>query len=105
MADQIIINPAEIEATASAIDGLNKKINQTLNATKQQFDSTADVWTGEAADETRSAYTAFADRYFQTYQDLLNEYVKFLNDTAAAKWTERETAVKSQSDSIRSLIS
>ena len=104
MADQIIINPAEIEATADAISNLNKQINNTLEATKQQFNSTADVWKGEAAEETRNAYNSFAERYFSTYQELINDYVKFLNETAAEGWRTREDNIKSQADNIKSQI-
>ena len=104
MDNQIIINPAEIEDTAQTIDSLNKKINTTLTETQKQFNSTQSAWTGEAAEETRAAYDAFADRYFETYQDMLNKYVTFLRETAAQGWRQREDNIKASADNIRSLI-
>ena len=105
MAELTSINPEEIEATAQSIKTQNNKIRETLENTASAIRSLQSTWTGEAAEETQQAYKQFADRYFDRYEQILNDYVEFLQDTAAEEWRKTNLNAKKQADNIRSLIS
>lgn len=89
-----------IRNTASTISEQNRQLLETLNASKSTVDSLRGVWTGKAADATISAYTEFADKYFQSYHEMLDEYVKFLNNVAGAGYESAETKAASKADEI-----
>jgi hypothetical protein len=39
----------------------------------------------------RAAYDSFASKYFQSYYDILDQYVKFLRTNVAEQYDETET--------------
>lgn len=89
-----------IRNAASTISGQNQQLLETLNASKKTVDSLSSVWTGQAATATIEAYSAFAQKYFQVYHDMLDEYVKFLNNVAGTGYESAETKVASKADEI-----
>lgn len=89
-----------IRSTAGTISNQNAQLMGTLNASKSTMDSLRTVWTGAAADATINAYSAFAQKYFQTYHDMLDSYVQFLNGVAGAGYESAETRAASKAEEI-----
>ena len=90
MATRITLDSEQVLAIASQIENDNIQLQELLNKSKATLDSLSSTWTGQAAEETRSSYEAFAGKYFQTYYDILDQYVKFLRNNVAEQYTQAE---------------
>ena len=101
MAAQITIDSEQVMAIASQIENDNKLLQQLLNDSKASVDALATVWTGAASDETRTSYETFAGKFFQTYYDMLEQYVKFLRMNVAEQYTEVETSNTQLTDAFK----
>jgi WXG100 family type VII secretion target len=98
---QITLDSEQVLAIASQIESDNEQLQQLLNDSKASVDSLSAYWTGKAADETRSAYESFAGKYFQSYYDILNQYVKFLRTNVAAQYEQTEQANTQLADAFK----
>ena len=78
----IKIDVEQILAIASQLESDNGELKRLLEESKSTIDGLASVYTGQAAEETRSSYDAFANKFFQNYYDVLDQYVKFLRNAA-----------------------
>lgn len=87
---QIIVDSEQVLSIASQLENDNHELQQLLTDSKAQIDNLANIWTGQASDETRSAYESFAGKFFQQYYDILDQYVKFLRRNVAEQYTETE---------------
>ena len=85
------ISTEEILQIASNIEKLNKELSEQLAESKATIESLANVYEGESAQTTISNYNSFASKYFQTYEDILQNYVKFLRTNVAEGYTQVET--------------
>ena len=83
MAGQMKLNSDQVIQIASNLDALNIKLKEELNASKAAIDGLSSVWTGEAANATRDAYSEFATKYFESYYEVINQYVTFLKTSVA----------------------
>lgn len=86
----ITLDTEQVLAIASQMENDNKQLQQLLNDSKSSVDSLSSYWSGKAADETRSSYEAFANKFFQTYYDILEQYVKFLRRNVAEQYEQTE---------------
>lgn len=86
----ITLDTEQVLAIASQMENDNKQLQQLLNDSKSSVDSLSSYWSGKAADETRSSYEAFANKFFQTYYDILDQYVKFLRRNVAEQYEQTE---------------
>lgn len=80
---RITVDPAQVEEIAAAMNSLNGKLNDTLEDSRDTIHGLKHVWSGEAADATVRAFDNFSKKYFETYREVINQYVKFLNDSVA----------------------
>ena len=90
MATRITLDSEQVLSIASQIESDNQQLQQLLNDSKATLDNLAATWTGQAAETTISSYETFAGKYFQTYYDVLEQYVKFLRTNVAEQYTETE---------------
>ena len=98
---QITLDSDQVVGIASRIESDNQELQQLLNDSKATLDSLSASWTGKAADETRAAYDSFAGKFFQTYYDVLNQYVKFLRTNVAAQYEATEQVNTQLADAFR----
>ncbi|MBQ7016711.1 MAG: WXG100 family type VII secretion target [Firmicutes bacterium] len=91
MSTRIVLNSEQVLSIASQIEADNQELQNLMNDSKATIDNLASTWTGGAADQTRASYDSFAGKYFQTYFDILQQYVKFLRTNVAEQYTETET--------------
>lgn len=101
MSTQITIDSEQVLSIAGQIDSDNKRLQELLNQSKATIDGLGAVWTGGAADETRSSYEAFAGKFFQTYHDVLDQYVKFLRNNVASQYEQVEQANRQLADAFK----
>ena len=101
MATQITIDSEQVLGIASQIENDNQQLQQLLNDSKATVDSLSSYWTGTAADETRASYETFAGKYFETYFDILNQYVKFLRTNVAEQYEQTEMANTQLADAFK----
>ncbi|MDR1329238.1 MAG: WXG100 family type VII secretion target [Oscillospiraceae bacterium] len=101
MATQITIDSEQVLAIATQIENDNQQLQQLLNDSKAAIDSLSSYWTGKASDETRASYESFAGKYFQTYYDVLDQYVKFLRNNVAAQYEQTEQVNTQLADAFK----
>lgn len=92
MSTRIVLNTEQVLAIASQIEADNQELQNLLNQSKATLDGLASSWTGAAADQTRVSYDTFSGKYFQTYYDLLDQYVKFLRRNVVDQYSETENS-------------
>lgn len=85
------VSTDQVEQIAQALEDLNKKLSEELTNSKSTIDQLANVWSGEAAQATISAFDEFAAKYFQNYEDIIKQYVQFLRTNVAQGYGDTET--------------
>lgn len=101
MSTRITIDSEQVLGIATQIESDNQQLQQLLNDSKTTLDNLASVWTGQAAEQTRSSYSTFSAQYFQSYFDILDQYVKFLRTNVAQQYTEVETLNTQLADAFK----
>ena len=99
--NSIRVNTDQVNQIASSLESLNKRLSEELADSKATVDGLSNVWEGEAAQATISAFDEFAAKYFQNYEDVITQYVKFLRENVAAGYFETETANTGLADSVK----
>jgi Uncharacterized protein conserved in bacteria len=98
MAGQIRVNTAQVAQIASNIESLNKKLSEELVTSQSAVKGLSATWEGEAAQATIAAFDSFASKYFQSYYDVIDNYVKFLRVNVETGYFDTETANSNISD-------
>lgn len=80
---ELTLNTDQVLQIASEIDSLNKQLTDELEKSKNIINSLSNTYQGEASNAVREAYNSFATKYFQNYQDVINQYVQFLKINVA----------------------
>ncbi|MDR1638857.1 MAG: hypothetical protein LBT59_04100 [Clostridiales bacterium] len=75
---KFIVDP--LLAHARQIENDNAELRYLLEKTIVVIHDLEDLWTGEEAKKTISYFEEFSENYFNSYQVLLDQYVKFLRD-------------------------
>ncbi|WP_068673712.1 WXG100 family type VII secretion target [Oceanobacillus sp. Castelsardo] len=101
MAGQIKVSTAQVSDIASTIERLNQQLHDELTNSKQTIQNLQNTWQGEASEATVSSYEEFANKYFQTYYEILDEYVKFLRLNVEQGYFETETANTNLADAFK----
>lgn len=98
---QITLDTEQVLAIARQIENDNKQLKQLLDDSKSSIDALSSVWTGQAAEETRKSYEGFANKFFQTYYDVLDQYVKFLRTNVSEQYSQVEQVNTSLADAFK----
>ena len=97
----ITIDSEQVLAIASRIESDNQQLQKLLEESKATVNSLSSYWTGKAADDTRSSYDSFGNKFFQTYYDVLNQYVKFLRANVADQYSQTEQVNTQLADAFK----
>ena len=89
--NSVRVNTDQVSQIADNIEKLNKKLTEQLTNGKATIDQLANIWEGEAAQATISAFDEFASKFFQNYEDVLTQYVQFLRTNIAQGYFDTET--------------
>lgn len=98
---RIVLDSEQVLSIATQIETDNNELQQLLNESKATIDNLSSVWTGKAAEDTRAAYDSFATGYFQTYHDVLAQYVKFLRANVAEQYSQTEMTNSQLADAFK----
>lgn len=98
---RIQINTDQVTEIASAIESLNRKLSDELNDSRELFNTLGNSWTGEAYEASKASFNEFANKFFQTYYDIIDSYVKFLRTNVSQGYFEVESANISLSDAFK----
>ena len=101
MSTRMTLKTDQVLAIASQIESDNQQLQQLLNDSKTTLDSLSANWTGIAAEQTRASYDTFAGKCFQTYFDVLEQYVKFLRNNVAEQYTQTENTNTRLADAFK----
>ena len=93
MAGLMKINTDQVARIATEVENLNVQLKEELEKSQLLIENLSNVWSGEAYNATREAYKEFATKYFQTYYDIIDQYVKFLRLNVEQGYFETETNV------------
>jgi WXG100 family type VII secretion target len=97
----ITLDSGEVLAIANRIESDNNQLRDLLNESKSTIDRLSSMWSGRAADETRASYDSFATKFFQQYQDVLNQYVTFLRRNVSEQYTDTENVNVQLADAFK----
>ena len=97
----ITLDSEQVLAIASQIENDNRQLQELLTSSKATIDKLSSTWTGRAAEETRASYDTFAGKFFQTYYDILEQYVKFLRTNVSEQYTETEQVNTQLADAFK----
>lgn len=89
--NSIRINTDQVNQIASNLERLNTRLTEELKNSKATIDQLANIWEGEAAQATISSFDEFAAKYFQKYENIITQYVRFLRDNVAQGYFDTET--------------
>ena len=98
---RIQINTDQVSEIASVIESLNRKLSDELTASRDLFTTLGNSWSGEAYEASKAAFNEFATKYFQTYYDIIDNYVKFLRTNVSQGYFDVETANTSLSNAFK----
>ncbi|MGN0578602.1 MAG: WXG100 family type VII secretion target [Ruminiclostridium sp.] len=98
---QITLDTEQVMAIASQLEADNNQLKDLLNNTKATIDSLSSTWTGQAAEETRTSYEGFANKFFQQYYDIIDQYVKFLRNNVSEQYSQTEVVNKTLADAFK----
>lgn len=90
MAGEIRISTEEVAISATSIENLNKKLNDKLLEAQNAIKALGATWQGEAYDETLASFNLFASKYFESYKELIDNYVKFLRERVEQGYFQTE---------------
>ena len=99
--NSIRISTDQVQQIADSIERMNSELAETLAESRVSVDGLRNVWQGEAAEGTIEAFDSFADRYFQRYQDVIRQYVRFLRQNVGAGYLETENVNLSLADAFK----
>lgn len=101
MADngQIIINYGKFEGHADGIDNKNKEMRNTLDDIQTKINSLKGEWESNSAETIRQKITGMTPR-FESYQQVVNSYVKFIRN-AATQSKNMETTINSNASQFK----
>ena len=95
------ISTDQVAQVASTMETLNKRLSEELTKSRTTVEQLSSVWEGEAASATIAAFRAFAEKYFQKYEDVITQYVRFLRMNVEQGYIETETANVKLADGLR----
>lgn len=83
------------------IENLNGQLKEELNNAKSTIKGLSTSWEGEAANAVISSFDEFSDKYFQSYYDIIDNYVKFLRNTVVQGYETTESTNTSLADQFK----
>lgn len=90
MSEIMKITPEEVLSYANTLKSLNVQLAEILTSSKTQVDSLKGSWTGVASEATISAFNGFANKYFENYQQMIDNYVQFLTKNVAESYAQTQ---------------
>ena len=87
------LNTTEVAQIALSLESLNKKLGIELEDSQLTVKGLASTWQGKASEATISAFDTFSAKYFETYKNMIDRYVKFLRKNVDNGYFEIEREI------------
>ena len=100
MADILNINTEVIKNVASSIATKNEELYTSLERSSSSMKGLSGNWTGKGGQAMIGAYSSFANKYFDSYRQMLQEYVVFLRSISADRFEKAEQQIADKSAEI-----
>lgn len=99
----IRIDIDQVSQIAADLENQNLKLTDELERSRQTVNrlTAENIWEGQAAEATCAAFNNFADKYFEKYHDVIDQYVRFLRNNIAQGYFETEAENSSYSDAFK----
>lgn len=78
MSGQQYLDTEQVAQIAAKIEALNNQLEDQLKQSQTSIRSLGNTWEGDASQATINAFNVFAGKYFQSYKEIIGNYVKFL---------------------------
>ena len=75
---------------ANNLEKTNQDLYNTLMDSKKTINNLGNIWKGQAAQDTITAYDAFAAKYFKAYEKIIQQYVTFLRSNVDSGYEATE---------------
>lgn len=89
----ISISLDEVRQIASTISQLNKSLETKLLDIQNDMKSLQNSWQSAAATTIQERFNAYAQKYYNTYKEVIDSYVNFLNKTVADNYEGTENNI------------
>ena len=102
-ASHIRVYAQQVSQIANNLENQNNALFAELKRSQDTIHHLVDngIWEGQAAQATVASFDAFANKYFEQYQDIIERYVQFLHTHVEQGFFEAEQANISLSDSYK----
>ena len=91
--DGIEISLEQVRQVAQTISGLNRSLEERLNEITRDMKSLQESWKSPAAETIQNKFTSYSQKYFDTYKNVIDSYVNFLNKTVADNYEQTEATI------------
>lgn len=98
MAGEMKVNTDNVALAAATISGINGKIANAFSDVEASMNSLNTFWDGSASDNSRSAFFSIKENYCDDRYNVLDSYVKFLNQTIGIGYDQTEDINKKLAD-------
>lgn len=95
----ISISLEEVSSTASSIAARNTQLTDKLGEISQRMAGLSSTWQSESAEVIRAKMEGMKP-VFENYREIIDSYVKFLNETVSS-YTAVETQIKNNASSFQ----
>lgn len=99
--NSVRVNTEQVGQIATNLETLNGRLREELENSKQVVNDLRSIWEGEAAEATISSYNEFANKYFESYEDVIKQYVTFLRQNVESGYFDTETANVNLADAFK----
>lgn len=97
MAGEINVSTQKLETGAKDIRTKNEKMRGQLDTIREKMHTLNGSWESEAATATMKKFDAMAEKYFESYSNVLNQYAEAL-ETAASNYETKENTLTSNAN-------
>ena len=94
----INISLDEVRQAAETVSALNQSLDQRLREIQKDMKSLQDSWSSTAATTIQAKFDTYAQKYFDTYRDVIDSYVAFLRKTVADNYDQTETTINNNAN-------
>lgn len=95
------ISTNEVRAIGGEIIGYSSDLHRQLTTIKQAMQQTGEKWKGSAADEIRANFESAANKFFDKYKEIIDNYGEFLKITVAQSYDELEQQLTSNASQFK----
>ena len=80
----------EVRVASAEILRCGNDLHSQLSNIRTQMNQTSATWQSQAADAIRENFVSTADRFFNKYREIIEEYSRFLDVTVSKSYEELE---------------